>query len=62
MIHHRGSESPPALFDLSNDIGETRDLASARPAILERLMSESNDWESALGRPQWGPGSPSRDR
>ncbi len=33
---------PPLLFDLEKDLGETTDLASSRPEVVERLLKEMN--------------------
>lgn len=37
------------LYDLSRDPGETRDLAAARPEILEELVSSWNSYAAASG-------------
>jgi arylsulfatase A len=42
--------SPPMLFDLSKDPGESTDLAGANPAIVRRLHSRMRDFESSLRR------------
>lgn len=48
----------PELYDLSSDIGESRNLASENPEILKGLKSKMDAWESQLVTPLWGPGSP----
>ncbi|MEX2577706.1 MAG: sulfatase [Verrucomicrobiales bacterium] len=37
------------LFDLSEDIGETRDLAHARPEIADELLVELRAWQEQVG-------------
>jgi hypothetical protein len=34
-----GPEEPIALYDLFTDIGETRDVASANPDVVERVLA-----------------------
>ena len=38
-------ENGPALYNLENDIGETRDLAEANPELVGRLTEEYLAWE-----------------
>jgi arylsulfatase A-like enzyme len=45
---------PPKLFDLAADMGETRDLAAARPAVVEELSRLYADWNAQLVKPLWG--------
>lgn len=40
--------SKPLLYDLEADPGETRDLASERPGIVERLVAEVVVWHASL--------------
>jgi arylsulfatase A-like enzyme len=46
-------QAPVALFDLSNDIGESNDLANKRPEILNGLMQEFDKWQSKMVEPLW---------
>lgn len=49
---------PLALFDVDNDPGEQRDLASAEPAALDSLRTLLNDWNaSGCGAHGSGPGT-----
>ncbi|OPZ20347.1 MAG: Arylsulfatase [candidate division BRC1 bacterium ADurb.BinA364] len=41
-------EIGPALFDLTRDIGETNDLAAARPRIVERLTAQAQALDAEL--------------
>ena len=38
-----------ALFDLKNDVGETRDIAADRPDVVERLLAHAETARAALG-------------
>ncbi|MFM8620286.1 MAG: sulfatase-like hydrolase/transferase [Opitutaceae bacterium] len=48
------------LYDLSEDPGETRDLAAANPGITARLVRLWEDWDRANISPLW-PGSSTED-
>lgn len=41
------------LYDLSKDIGEQKDLAAARPEIVDQLKSEFARWEAQMKEPLW---------
>ncbi|MBL9134375.1 MAG: sulfatase-like hydrolase/transferase [Verrucomicrobiales bacterium] len=41
------------LYDLSTDIGETTDLASARPEVVQRLVAAYHAWSAETERPRW---------
>jgi arylsulfatase A-like enzyme len=45
--------SPVRLYDLSQDIGETNDLASTQPEKAKELMSLWEDWNKTLAEPLW---------
>jgi arylsulfatase A-like enzyme len=47
------SEESWALFDLSTDIGETKDLAAARPEKLAELVTAWEGWNAGLKDPLW---------
>jgi arylsulfatase A-like enzyme len=49
----RVGDDPVQLYDLESDIGETRDLAAARPEIVERLRARWEQWNSQLIPPAW---------
>ena len=40
--------SEPELYDLDADAGETRNLATARPEIVQRLSALANTWNATL--------------
>jgi arylsulfatase A-like enzyme len=41
----------PQLYDLESDIGETKDLASAEPAVRDRLRAAYDEWSKDLVPP-----------
>ena len=43
------------LFNLSEDIGEQRDLAAAHPEKLRELATAWLNWNRQLAPPLWGP-------
>ncbi|MEZ6058678.1 MAG: sulfatase [Planctomycetaceae bacterium] len=50
---HRDDDNSVELFDLSHDLGETRNLATERPAVASRLSEQLESWlkETAAQRP-----------
>ena len=49
------------LFNLANDIGETRDRAADRPDKVKELGDLWQQWNRQLSRPLWGPPAGSAD-
>jgi arylsulfatase A-like enzyme len=49
-----GSKAP-ALYDLSNDIGETTDHAAEHPELVAKLTSEWQEWNKDNVDPRWVP-------
>ncbi len=47
------------LFDLDNDIGESRNLANSKPEIVEQLEKAYQTWRSQMSKPAW-PSKPNR--
>lgn len=45
--------SPWELYDLATDIGETNNLAEARPDIVQRLVAAFEEWETGLAPARW---------
>jgi arylsulfatase A-like enzyme len=45
------------LYDLSQDVGESRDLATEKPEKVKELQEAWEAWSAQLARPLWGPGS-----
>ncbi len=60
IVHNRKSGDGPALFDLSQDIGESKNLAREQQEVLEAMLKKLNAWEKQLEEPRWGPGAPSK--
>jgi len=45
--------SPPQLYNLAEDVSESRDLGSAQPARLKELSADWEAWNSRLEPPRW---------
>ena len=45
--------SPPRLYDLSADIGETNDLSGKQPAKVKELTALWEAWNNTLAAPAW---------
>ena len=45
---------PPALFDLSKDIGEKKDLSKVEPMRLKVMMDQLTAWEVDIGEDKFG--------
>ena len=43
-------ENEPELYNLGTDVGETSDLASDQPELVEELLSAMARWEENVGR------------
>ncbi len=43
----------PMLFDLSTDLGESKDLAADKPEIVKELQKDYDAWNSQLSKPLW---------
>ncbi len=41
------------LYDLSQDVGESQNLAAQHPEIVERLEAELERWNAELAEPMW---------
>jgi hypothetical protein len=41
------------LYDLADDIGESRDIAVMQPAQVAYMEAEIASWNETLVRPQW---------
>jgi len=54
----RTGEKPPELYDLKEDIGEARDLASDKPDVVARLVKAYEEWNKELVPPLWGSPQP----
>ena len=47
---------PAGLYDLSADVGESRDLAAARPEVVADLTRRYDRWDAGLQPPRWRDG------
>lgn len=50
--------SAAELYNLKDDIGETRNLAAANPEKVRELAAAWQRWKSELAKPHWGPPPP----
>ena len=48
--------SSAQLYNLAEDIGETRDLAAAHPKRVKELADDWRRWNKELAKPLWPPG------
>lgn len=46
---------PIRLYNLAEDIGESRDLAAEKPEKVEELLAAWKAWDKELVEPLWGP-------
>ena len=53
--------SSAKLYNLANDIGETKDLAAAQPEKVRELQARWEAWNATLVRPLWGGGKSDSD-
>lgn len=51
-----GQKGAQQLFDLSADIGETKDLSAQQPEKLKELKAAYDAWNAGLVAPAWGKG------
>lgn len=47
------ADNPLLLFDLSEDPGESRNIATAHPDIVHMLVQKLDQWEKQLQNPRW---------
>jgi len=50
----------PRLYNLADDVGETKDLAAAMPERVKELQSKWDAWNATLVQPLWGGGKAGR--
>jgi arylsulfatase A-like enzyme len=43
----------PELYDLQNDIGETRNLAENKPEVLKSVQAAYAEWDSQMVEAKW---------
>jgi arylsulfatase A-like enzyme len=49
----RTYDNPPELYNLKDDLGETRNIATTHPEIAARLAAASEAWNRTLMTPIW---------
>ena len=49
------------LYNLADDVGETKDLAAALPGKVQELQSKWDAWNATLVKPLWGGGKADND-
>ena len=49
------------LYNLADDIGETKDLAADQPAKVKELQTRWDAWNATLAKPLWGGGKTDDD-
>jgi arylsulfatase A-like enzyme len=57
----KASPSPLKLYNLRDDLGETKDLAAAQPGRVKELQALWNTWNTANVKPLWGGGKADSD-
>jgi arylsulfatase A-like enzyme len=50
----RNTAPRPQLFDLSNDISESNDLARQRPEMVGQLQTAFDKFNAEMVAPRWG--------
>jgi arylsulfatase A-like enzyme len=49
----RSIDGKVALYDLSRDLGETKDLASEQPEVVKALQEKFDAWNAGNKEPLW---------
>lgn len=53
LVKH--DDAPPQLYNLKDDIGESKDLIAQKPEIAKELQSTWDNWNKELVPPLWSP-------
>ncbi len=61
LVKVRG-DTQPRLYNLKDDIGETKDLASVQPDRVKSLQAAWDEWNATLIAPKWVPNAQRADR
>lgn len=51
-----GVKKPPALYNLKDDMGESKDLSEKEPERVKELKALWDKWSAEQAKPSWGPG------
>ena len=63
LVHGRANSEPPELFNLTNDVSEQNDLASAQPEKVKALKALWDAWDAQQAPPRARKGkSPKRGK
>lgn len=62
LVVGRDGSGRPELYDLSNDIGETKDLASSQPETVAKLQAMYDKWDAQQEEPRWQPNAAKKKR
>jgi arylsulfatase A-like enzyme len=57
----RQGVTPAKLYNLRDDLGETKDLAATMPEKVAELQAEWDDWNTDNVKPLWGGGNTDND-
>ena len=58
LVYRRNiAGAKPELYNLANDISESKDLANDNPGQRDKMISQLEAWESEMVEPLWGPGT-----
>ena len=57
-----GVDKPPALYNLKDDIGEAKDLATAKPEKAKELQADWKKWNAEQMEPLWLPMPKKKDK
>jgi len=50
-----GVDKAPALYNLKDDIGESKDLAATHPDKVKELLNDWKAWNAEQAEPRWVP-------
>jgi arylsulfatase A-like enzyme len=53
LVHDGRAGGQEMLFNLAEDVGETRDLAGEKPEVLRQLGALYEQWDKQMMPPQW---------
>ena len=61
LVASRLDGNKPQLFNLAEDVGESKDLSAANPEKAEELRAAWEAWSKEQAAPLWGPGEPANN-
>jgi arylsulfatase A-like enzyme len=57
-----GTDKPPALYNLKDDIGESKNLAEANPEKAKELLADWKAWNAEQMEPRWVPAAKKKNK